>query len=231
MANNRVITNKLDRLERQLKKKLLTFYNSVIAGSLIPVDILRQKYDQKVKEIIRKTAQESYLIGTDRVASAVLANEKDFQLFISATDLNNITSLTDRLANDFWTTTQRLQDRENTVDKPNLDKVAALSRLAVSVAFLAFNNAIKSKSTQVSSQPQPTFSNENLGEQSLNLDIGFEIRPVGKVMFVTKRDGKVDKDICDPLDGTTWFVDSPDIVTPIQDTHLNCRCTLEPVIE
>jgi len=228
MVNNRVITNKLDRLERQLKKKLLTFYNSVIAGSLIPVDILKQKYDQKVKEIIRKTAQESYLIGTDRVASAVLANEKDFQLFISATDLNNITTLTDRLSNDFWTTAQRLQDREATVNKPNLDKVAALSRLAVSVAFLAFNNAIKSKSTQVTTEQ---ISAERLTNDNLSLDIGFEIRPVGKVMFVTKRDGKVDKDICAPLDGTTWFVDSPDIVTPIQDTHLNCRCTLEPVIE
>jgi len=227
MPNNRVITNKLDRLERQLKKKLLTFYNSVIAGSLIPVDILKQKYDQKVKEIIRKTAQESYLIGTDRVASAVLANDKEFQLFITTLDLNNITTLTDRLANDFWTTAQRLQDRENTVDKPNLNAKASLAVLAVSTTFLAFNNAIKSKATQVTTQ-SPVLDNQDI---SLNLDIGFEIRPVGKVMFVTKRDGKVDKDICAPLDGTTWFVDSPDIVTPIQDTHLNCRCTLEPVIE
>jgi len=227
MSNNRVVTNKLDRLERQLKKKLLTFYNSVIAGSLIPVDILRQKYDQKVKDIIRNTVQESYLIGTDRVASAVLANDKEFQLFISATDLTNIQSLTDRLSNDFWTTAQRLQDREATIDKPNLDAKAALTGIAAAVAFSAFNNAIKSKSTQVTSEQVPaTFSNENL-----SLDINFEIRPVGRVMFVTKRDGKVDKDICQPLDGTTWFVDSPDLITPPQDTHPNCRCTLEPVIE
>src|SRR4029079_6454972 len=107
MSNNRVVTNKLDRLERQLKKKLLTFYNSVIAGSLIPVDILRQKYDQKVKDIIRNTVQVSYLIGTDRVASAVLANDKEFQLFISATDLTNIQSLTDRLSNTLCTTVTR----------------------------------------------------------------------------------------------------------------------------
>ena len=231
MAKNRVITNKLDRLERQLKKKLLTFYNAFIAGSLIPVDILKQKYDQKVKDIIRNTVQESYLIGTDRVASAELANEKDFQLFISATDLTNIQSLTDRLSNDFWTTAQRLQDREATIDKPNLDAKAALTGIAAAVAFSAFNNAIKSKATQISTQPQPNVTNDTFTNESLNLDIGFEIRPVGRVMFVTKRDGKVDKDICEPLDGTTWFVDSPDLITPPQDTHPNCRCTLEPVLD
>jgi len=234
MPTNRVITNKLDRLERQLKKKLLAFYNAVIAGSLIPIDILRQKYDQKVKDIIRSTAQESYLIGTDRVASAVLTNEKDFQLFISATDLNNITSLTDRLSNDFWTTAQRLQDRENTVDKPNLDAKAALTGIAAAVAFSAFNNAIKSKSTQVTANQQPQLRTVSISPQGitdLEFDVPFEIKPVGRIRFVTKQDSKVDPDICAPLHGTTWFVDDPSIVTPPDDTHRFCRCTLEPVIE
>ena len=105
----------VDRLERSLKKKLVTFYNSVIAGSLIPIDILKQKYNQQVKDIIRKTAQESYFIGTDTVGTQVLRTNEDFQLFISATDLNNIQGLTDRLSNDFWNTAQRLQDSEAAV--------------------------------------------------------------------------------------------------------------------
>jgi len=233
MVNNRVVTNKLDRLERSLKRKLLSFYNSVIAGSLIPVDILKQKYDQKVKDIIRSTAQESYLIGTDRVASAVLANDKEFQLFITTLDLNNITTLTDRLANDFWNTAQRLQDRENTIDKPNLDTKAALTGIAAAITFSAFNNAIKSKSTQITqgSIENIRANNDQFIADNLSLDINFEIRPVGRVMFVTKRDGKVDKDICQPLDGITWFVDDPSLIEPPEMTHPNCRCTLEPVLD
>jgi hypothetical protein len=235
LANNRVITNKLDRLERQLKNRLLKFYNQKIKASPIPVDILKQKYDQQLKDMIRKTAQESYLIGTDTVGNQVLTKDEDFQLFISATDLTNIAALTERLSNDFWNTAQRLQDREATVTpegkpKKPFDTTAALTAIAAGVAFSAFNNAIKSKSTQITQPIPQRFSNENLS-QDLSLDIGFEIRPVGKVKFTTKHDSKVDPDICAPLDGTVWFVDDPTIVTPPDDTHRFCRCTLEPVIE
>jgi hypothetical protein len=235
---NRVITNKLDRLERSLKRKLLSFYNSKIKGSPIPVDVLKQKYNQQVRDLIRKTAEESYLIGTDTVGSQILAKDQEFQLFISATDLTNIQGLTDRLSNDFWNTAQRLQDREFTVTpegvkKTPFDSLAAMTGIAAGLVFSAFNNAIKSKSTQVTQTPFENIraNNDQLISQSLNLDVGFEIRPVGKVMFVTKRDSKVDPDICAPLDGTTWFVDDPSIVTPPDDTHRFCRCTLEPVIE
>ena len=236
MVNNRVITNKLDRLERSLKKKLVSFYNSKIKGSVIPVDILKQKYNQQVRDIIRKTAEESYLIGTDTVGNQVLAKDQEFQLFISATDLNNIQGLTERLSNDFWNTAQRLQDREAAVTpegkpKPALDHIAALTAVAAGLVFSAFNNAIKSKSTQITSTVSvPGIFDPSL-DQSLSLELGFEIRPVGRVRFVTKHDAKVDPDICAPLDGTEWFVDDPSIVTPPDDTHPYCRCTLEPVIE
>ena len=233
MVNNRVITNKLDRLERSLKKKLVTFYNSKIRGSVIPVELLKQKYNQQVRDIIRKTTEESYLIGTDTVGNQVLNQDKEFQLFISATDLNNIQGLTERLSNDFWNTAQRLQDREFTVTpegekKKPFDATAALTGIAAAVAFSSFNNAVKSKSTQITAIPPPTIP---ATDESLNLDIGFEIRRIGRVRFTTKHDAKVDPDICAPLDGTEWFVDDPSIITPPDQTHPYCRCTLEPVIE
>lgn len=236
MPNNRVITNKLDRLERSLKKKLLTFYNSKVKGSVIPIDILKQKYSQQVRDIIRKTAEESYLIGTDTVGNQVLNTDKEFQLFISATDLNNIQGLTERLSNDFWNTAQRLQDREAAVtpegkSKPPYDRIAAMTAIAAGLVFSAFNNAIKSKSTQITTTVPVKGIFDPTLDQSISLDIGFEVRPVGKVRFVTKQDSKVDPDICAPLHGTIWFVDDPSIVTPPDDTHPYCRCTLEPVIE
>ena len=236
MVNNRIITNKLDRLERSLKRKLLTFYNSVIAGSVIPIDILKQKYNQQVKDIIRKTAQESYFIGTDTVGTQVLKKDEAFQLFISATDLNNIQGLTDRLSNDFWNTAQRLQDREAAVTpegkpKPALDHIAAMTGIAAGLVFSSFNNAIKSKATQITTTVPVKGIFDPTLDQSISLDIGFEVRPVGRVRFVTKRDGRVDKDICLPLDGTEWFVDDPSLITPPEETHPNCRCILEPVIE
>lgn len=235
-STNKVARNKLDKLERSLKKKLLAFYNSKIKGSPIPTDILRQQYDQQVKDIIRKAAQESYIVGTDQVANQVLSKDESFQLFISTTDLNNIQGLTDRLSNDFWNTARRLQDREATVTDQGVKKVpfnavAALTGIAAGLIFSAFNNAIKSKSTQITQPISPVLDILPLTDQSLNLDIGFEVRPVGRVRFTTQHDSKVDPDICAPLDGTEWFVDDPSIVTPPTDTHPNCRCTLEPILD
>jgi len=242
--NNKAARNKLDKLERALHKKLLAFYNSKIKGLPIPVDILKQKYNQQVQEIIRKTAQDSYIAGTEQVGDQVLNKDQSFQLFISTTDLNNIQALTSRLSNDFWDTARRLQDRESAVTpegkpKPSLDHIAALSAIAAGVAFSAFNNAVLSKSSQVTSIPPPVpppglpldpFALENLG-LGLDTTTDFTTERTGRVRFVTQNDAKVDPDICAPLHGMEWFVDDPSIITPPDDTHPNCRCTLEPVIE
>lgn len=236
-SSNKVARNKLDKLEKTLHKKLLAFYNSKIKGSPVPVDILKQKYNHQLQDIIRKTVQESYLAGADQVGNQALSKDQEFQLFISATDINNIQGLTDRLSNEFWDKARRIQDRDATVTpegkpKPTLDHIAALAALAAGAAFSAFNNAILSKSTQITEPLPPTIptTDESL---NLNLDVPFEfeVRPVGRVRFVTQHDAKVDPDICAPLDGTEWFVDDPSIVTPPDQTHPNCRCTLEPVIE
>ena len=72
--------------------------------------------------------------------------------------LNNIQGLTDRLSNDFWNSARRLQDREATVTnegvkKVPFDAVATLTGIAAGLVFSAFNNAILSKTTQVSIPP------------------------------------------------------------------------------
>lgn len=244
MVNNLFIINKLGRLERSLKRKLLAFYNSKLKDSIIPIGILKQKYDQQVREIIRKTAQESYLIGTAQVGNEVLTQDQTFQLFISGTDLNNIQGLTTRISNDFWNTSQRLQDREQAVTpegKPKnpLNHVAAITQIAATLAFSAFNKAVKSKTTQVTSLPvaipPPSLPSPIIGGEpefgDITVSTNFNIERIGRVRFVTKQDGKVDKEICAPLHGMEWFVDDPTLVTPIDDTHLWCRCILEPVIE
>ena len=52
-----------------------------------------------------------------------------------------------------------------------------------------------------------------------------------RVRFTTQHDSKVDDEICRNLEGMEWDIDAPDIIVPPDDTHPNCRCTLEPVDE
>ena len=45
------------------------------------------------------------------------------------------------------------------------------------------------------------------------------------VVFATEKDSKV-CDICQSLEGMEWSINDPEIITPVVDTHPNCRCRL-----
>ncbi len=229
VVDNRQISQRLDQLENSLKKKLVAFYNKNIKGkTLTSIELLKIQYDTVLRNIIRRTAQESYLHATDIIGQQLQDKNPDFEPFISVTDISNIQTLTNNMSDQFWTTASRLHSREadinivngEVVQKPELNETAALTGLAALVAFNAFNSAVKSK-TPIATEAA-----------SIDLEIGFEIRPLtGRVMFQTRHDSKVDPQICDPLDGTVWDAGDPDIVVPPQDTHPNCRCVLVPSVE
>jgi hypothetical protein len=228
-ATSKNISTKLDKLENRLKNKLIAFYNKNIKGkTTTPIEVLRQQYDEQIRNIIRKTAQDSYLEGTDLIGRQLQEINPEFELFISATDLNNIQQLTNDLSDQFWGTASRLHTRESDINIENgeviplrpFDVAAALTGIAAAVAFGSFNSAIQSK-TPIATEAA-----------SIDPDLGFTIQPLsGRVRFTTQHDAKVDPEICAPLDGQEWDADDPDIVVPPEDTHRFCRCHLIPIIE
>lgn len=230
-ATSRSISSRLGKLENSLKKKLVAFYNANIKGSFEDIAILRQRHDTTIRNIIRKTVQDSYLHGTDVVGTKIAEKSPDFDLFISGTDVNNIQQFTNNMVDQFWATSGRLLARDfefkqeggTVVKKPDLNIAAALTGLAAFVAFGAFNNAVKSKLPAATAAAPP---------MEVQLDIGFTIKELkGRVRFTTQHDSKVDAQICDPLDGAEWDADDPLIVVPPQDTHPHCRCSLIPIVE
>ena len=229
---NRQITQELNKIENSLNKKLNAFYNSNIKGSILPTDSLRQKYEQKVKSMIRKTVQESYLYGTKIVTKQISDINTEFVDFISVTDIQNIQQLTDKVNNQFWKTADRLHRRETEFIllpdkglelKNQFDTKAAIIGFAAFASFLPFNNAVVSKM------------------QSVTLDIGFDIQQIGelpsqgKVMYLTSEDAKVcdpftnHNSPCEPYNRMIFDVKDPEI--PEVPRHAFCRCTLLPLID
>jgi hypothetical protein len=133
------------------------------------------------------------------------------------------------MSNQFWNTVSRLVNRENEF-KINLADGQFIKKnpFAIDAAFIgtaayfvysAFNNAVISKVNQV----LPTILPEE-GFTDLNLE-NFQ----GKLEFVTRRDDRVDLELCAPLDGVVFDANDPDL--PIPPLHNHCRCTLIPVTE
>jgi hypothetical protein len=212
---NNSISKKLQRLENALKSKLNAFYNSNIKGNIAPIETIRQQFESKIKTIIRAAVQQSYLSGTDLVTNQVTNIDDNFEVFISQRDIQNISSLTDKLNDQFWKTATRLHRRESEFLllpnqdlqlKNQFDTAAAIIGVSAYTVFTAFNEATVNKLQDISS----------LGIVE------------GSVMFLTEEDARVDPEICEPLNRTVYEANDPDI--PFPPLHNFCRCRLVPIV-
>ena len=180
---NKNITRLLTKIENAVASKLDTFYRKKIKpqARLFPVEAFREKYEQQVKTIIRKAIQESYLTGTNIVTDKISEKNKDFVPFISVTDITNIQSLTEKMNNQFWTTTEKLVRREQEFildnatkelqKKNSFDDKAAMIGLGALFAYSGFNAAILSKMQNTINLLPVT----PIAQTSIDLEIGFEL--------------------------------------------------------
>jgi len=194
---------------------------------------LRTKYETTIRNIIRKTVQESYLFGNKIVTRQISDISTNFVDFISVTDVQNIQQVSDRVSNQFWKTSGRLHLREQEFIvnkeselelKPQFDIQAAMLGLGSFATFNAFNTASVSKLEQLSNLQ--LISNEQmlLGAESVPMQFGIDT----KVMFLTSEDAKVDPEICSPLNRQVYDSSDPDIPDP--PLHNHCRCLLVPLV-
>lgn len=194
---------------------------------------MRTKYETTIRNIIRKTVQESYLFGNKIVTRQISDISTNFVDFISVTDVQNIQQVSDRVSNQFWKTSGRLHLREQEFIvnkeselelKPQFDIQAAMLGLGSFATFNAFNTASVSKLEQLSNLQ--LISNEQmlLGAESVPMQFGIDT----KVMFLTSEDAKVDPEICSPLNRQVYDSSDPDIPDP--PLHNHCRCLLVPLV-
>jgi len=158
---NKEITRKLTTQEKALKRKLHSFYLTVVKDNPIPVETLRTKYENQIKAIIRKAVEDSYFTGTDLIEKEVKAITPRKVFFISGEDIKNIQDITEQMNKVFWTTTGKLHIRETefklTLDKElikkkEFDTEAAYIAIAALMIFKGFNNSVISKMRQVVNQ-------------------------------------------------------------------------------
>lgn len=203
------VVRDLTTLENALKRALLSFYNKYIKGSQYPVELLKQQYSKQIRNLIQSTIQKSYIKGMELVGKSIKI--PDFEILISSNDLNNIDSLSKKMEDSFWRTSQRLLMRETEFkvvnneleQKDPFDKNAAMVATSALIVYSALNNAVVSK------------------EQELGGN--------NKVQFTTANDSHVDPTLCKPKSGEIYDANNvpPDSNPPL---HRHCRCTLIPVV-
>ena len=250
---SREITKRMNIIEKKINDKLLIFYEKEIQpfSTISPSESIRRIHEDKIKTIIRKAVEESYLTGTDIVGNAI-KEKRDFELFTSRTDINNIIELTDHLNEDFWNTVSRLVQRETEYivnkdqeleKKKSFDTEAAITSISSFIAFRSFNTGVRSKVSNIRNNLTVTVGMAGARASDVivtglaDIEIPpIEIEPEPLVMFLTAEDEKVCTPEtntfapCSPWNRTEWNPIEDILEMPLPPLHRYCRCQLVPLI-
>ena len=160
---NKEITQMLLAQEKSLKVKLHSFYKLYVKNQQAPTESIRGVLGNRIKAIVREAVEKSYFYGIDLVRQKVQEKSPNKVFFISGEDIQNVQNITEKMNEQFWTTTSKLHRREHEfmitlgmtpelVKKKEFDTEAAYIGIAALMVFSGFNNSIVSKTRQVLEQ-------------------------------------------------------------------------------
>ena len=237
----------LNEQEERLGKVLSRIYSNIKtdmnlelkAGRVSWTDIQRI-YRPQANDAIRSSVTKIYMLAAEKIT------EKDIKVpfFLTSADDREIRRLTQSYQDWFW------QGMQNEIVKKTayaFDPRSLLrydkSKVVLKETFL--NRMVGSIQAEVAAIATVTKAKQVIVRDRYNTRLGRSRQPTRLrgiysaaiysaatapgPRFVWRTDpGELNTcPQCLALEGREFFIDDPDIITPIQDTHPNCMCTIE----
>jgi hypothetical protein len=224
-------------IENALARVYKKIYTEIKKDSNYPKNLntIKQKFNRLVNDNTRSAVEQVVIEGSKKV------NKKfKTQPFLSQADLNLIREQTDKHVASFWRKIQMDTIRQQEIDNQN--KKAVQQQVINPLDTKAY---LESVATHATFSPYALSTLSKMGEllpNAFDLFVPFPLADIGDatatggetitekplVEWQTAADERVCP-ICDELDGTQWEFDDESILIPVDDSHENCRCTVEPV--
>lgn len=125
------------------------------------------------------------------------------------------------------TSSNAVHDTLNKAIKKTIDSKMLRSLIKDNHDKTIVNNIDSSAQTGISFNKLLTVNSSIQATNSARDTAFSDNKSIDYVTYVTDMDDKV-CDICQSYSGTTYAVDDPNKVVPVDDTHPNCRCLLVP---
>ena len=190
----------------------------------LSIEEIRQKLKTQVGSIISNAVRESYLLGFHFIESF-----KERTIKLTEEHIQEINLEIEKQIEAFWVSVTRIIE-DSKKSKSTIAAAAgprdlfllnlfnkSFSRSAVSMSFLALNQATVTTQRQVFREEVPEAGIVVTGSLK-----------VPQSIWVSERDNRVCP-ICLNLDGRTWDVDDSSMPRPVSDSHRGCRCRLLPL--
>ena len=189
--------------ERKLKQELEKFYRKRIKNSNAPIQVIRQKYNEEIEQIVRNHVQSSWVFAHEIMKDRTGAN-----VWLTTTDIEGIEETTKTMTDQFWITSAKNieQEQKLVINNGKLEEAepfdlgAAMTGLSLLMLYLSFNHSMLSKAVE--------------------LDVKLKLR-------FTTRENCIDTKICLPLNGQVFDIGT---FMPTPPLHRRCRCRLIPIL-
>lgn len=208
-------------IETDTRYHLNSLLTHIAAGETSDISVIQRNYSKEVEDILRTAATNAYIAGINYVAQT---KQKMHKAYINTADIGTIKKLTSEFTGIFWRRVANVLHQKDVINSILSARFSPKSSLTLGNLVNGFVTRLVTKAVALGTLAKV----KALG----SLDVEGVTRSAaisGDVMqWQTMEDGLVCP-ICQELDGQRWSVDDPDMPTPGDDTHDNCRCVLNLV--
>lgn len=213
------------QLEEQVRTSLNQIVNEILMESTSDISLIQHKFATDVEHLIRAAVSNAYSIGINYVGET---KKRPHLMFLTETDIKNIKGLTGDFNHTFWRRVSAVLHQKDTIQTKNarfsprskLSLSNLISSLAVKIVTKSIASGTVSKINQLSKIPN-----------DIKLEADTKSANIMSAQFVdvfvwhTMNDERVCP-LCSSLDGMEWSYNDPNMLVPPDDSHDNCRCSL-----
>lgn len=205
------------QLEDELRTHLNEIVTAIVQEDSSDISLLKRQYETEVEHVIRAAAHNAYSVGVNYVGGI---KKRPHHMFITGTDITNIKKITAEYVEMFWRRVGAVLHQKDTVQ--NIIKSSRFStRSKLSLTNLISSLAAKIITKSIASATIVKVNALRTVPPSIK-----QAQEVDILVWHTQHDEKVCP-LCSSLDGMEWHSDDPNMLVPPDDTHDNCRCSLD----
>lgn len=203
------------QLEDQLRTNLNRITDEILHDNTSEIELINRRYAQEVEHIIRAAVNNAYAVGVNYVGESKKIPDR---MFTTGTDLGHVKRLTTEFVQTFWRRLAAVLHQKDTITIRNA-RFSPRSKLSLS-------NLIGSLAVKIITKSMASGTVSKITQMSTLKDSIKSSVVTDMLVWHTQNDEKVCP-LCASLDGMEWTYNDPNMLVPPDDTHDNCRCTLD----
>lgn len=219
--SRRTIHKTRDEQARQLEEGLRTHLNEIVTAIVgegsSDISLIQRQYGTEVEHLIRAAVHNAYSVAVNYVGEL---KKRPHHMFLTSSDIGQIKRISAEYIQVFWRRVASVLHQKDTIQ--NILKNARFSPRSK----LSLTNLISSLATAIITKSIASATIVKVNSMRTLPPSIRQSQALDTLVWHTAHDELVCP-LCSSLDGMEWQSDDSNMLVPPDDSHPNCRCTLD----